>query len=343
MTVAELDFARPAHLQATAPLETRGGTRDGVKLLVSTPESHHHSRFANLANFLNPGDLLVVNRSATLPVSLPAEGAFGPFMLNLSTCYGAGLWLVEPRWDFDRSGPLPLHSGDAATVGELRVTFLAPYPGLPRLWFVRLEGDPSNAMQHFGRPIRYGYVEHPYALEHYQTVFADTPGSAEMPSAARPFSERVLRCLSEKGVGVAKLTLHTGVSSLELNEGDLTYQTLPPEPFEVPAVTARQVNRARARGSRVVAVGTTVVRALETAWDGKGVVPSRGFTRRYVHPGEPVNVVDGLTTGFHDPKASHLAMLYAVAGKALVREAYEEAVGAGYLWHEFGDSHLLLP
>ena len=149
--------------------------------------------------------------------------------------------------------------------------------------------------------------------------------------------------MAEKGVNIAKLTLHTGVSSLE-NEGDPANPTLPPEPFEVSAIfTARAVNKTKARGGRVIAVGTTVVRALETAWEGERVAPSRGFTRLYVHPGRAVNVADGLVTGFHDPEASHLAMLYAIAGKRLVREVYEEAVSAGYLWHEFGDSHLILP
>ena len=275
-----------------------------------------------------------------MSASLPAESTFDPSLLNLSTCYGAGLWLGEPRWAFDKPGPLPLRSGDAATVGGLRAKFLAPYPGLSRLWFVHLDGDPVDAMQRVGSPIRYGYVREPYALEHYQTLFSDLPGSAEMPSAARPFTERVLEHLTDKGVGIAKLTLHTGVSSLE---SDPANPTLPPEPFEVPTSTAERVNETKARGGRVIAVGTTVVRALETAWEGERVAPSRGFTRLYVHPGGAVNVVDGLVTGFHDPEASHLAMLYAIAGKRLVREAYGEAVSAGYLWHEFGDSHLILP
>lgn len=343
MTVAELDFTRPIELQAARPPEARGIARDGVKLLVSTPDGHHHSRLANLANFLNPGDLLVVNRSATLPASLSADGAFGPFLLNLSTRYGESLWLTEPRWSFDRPGPLPLDPGTEATVAGLQTTFLAPYPGLSRLWFVRFKGNITEAMQRYGEPIRYGYAEKPYPLEHYQTVFADTPGSAEMPSAARPFTPRVVRCLAEKGVNIASITLHTGVSSLELTEGDLTNQTLPPEPFEVSAATATLINETVAKGGRVIAVGTTVVRALETSWDGEKATPSRGFTRHFVHPGCRVNVVHALISGFHDPKASHLAMLYALAGRDLIAEAYSVAVGAGYLWHEFGDSHLILP
>ena len=354
MTLAELDFSRPAALQATEPAELRSGShnasRDAVRLLVSTPQGHHHSRFVDLANFLDAGDLLVVNRSATLSASLGAEGRVGPFILNLSAHYGANVWLAEPRWSYDRAGPLPLEPGERLQVAGLAATLLRPYPGLSRLWFVRFEGDMMTALERHGEPIRYGYVEKPYPLETYQTLFADTPdatigsaeGSAEMPSAARPFSERALRSLEAKGVNLAKITLHTGVSSLEMDEGDIETQTLLAEPFEVAKEVADAVNETRARGRRVVAVGTTVVRALESAWDGHGVRAVRGFTRHYVHPGREVNAVDGLVSGFHDPKASHLAMLYAFAGRDLIREAYTEAVGAGYLWHEFGDSHLIL-
>lgn len=360
LTLSDLTFRRPESLQATEPPEVRLGSRDAVRLLVSTKDGHHGSRFANLANFLEPGDLLVVNRSATLPASLPAEGGFGPFLLNLSTRYGNDqseeVWLAEPRWSFAQPGPLPLSAGERVTVAGLRATLLHPYPGLPRLRFVRFGGDVGEVMRRFGAPIRYGYVKKAYPLETYQTLFAqvtalsraprganlDLSGSAEMPSAARPFTERVLRSLAAKGVGVASLTLHTGVSSLEVTEHDITRHPLPSEPFEVPPETAERVAATKAAGGRVIAVGTTVVRALESAWDG-ALRPARGFTRLYLHPGRAVNVVDGLLTGFHDPKASHLAMLYAVAGKDLVQSAYEEAVRGGYLWHEFGDSHLILP
>ena len=343
LTLKDLEFTRPAALQATVPPEVREGSRDAVRLLVSTPDGHHLSRFPNLANFLNAGDLFVVNRSATLNSSLPATGRSGPFVLNLSTCYGSNVWLAEPRRSHAEPGPLPLKPGEQATVAGLTATFLHPYPGLPRLWFVRFGEDVTELMERAGTPIRYGYVREAYPLEHYQTLFADRPGSAEMPSAARPFTEKTVACLRAKGVEMASITLHTGVSSLEVETENVAEQTLYPEPFEVPAETVEAVRKAKAAGKRVVAVGTTVVRALESAWDGVRLRPARGFTRLYLHPGRAVNVTDGLLTGFHDPKASHLAMLYALAGQSLVRSAYDEAVRGGLLWHEFGDSHLILP
>ena len=158
-----------------------------------------------------------------------------------------------------------------------------------------------------------------------------------MPSAARPFTARALRALRARGIGVAKIVLHTGVSSLE--RGERPY----PERFKVAPATADAVNRARARDSKVVAVGTTVVRALESAADDRGVVhPQQGWTGLTVTPETGVKVVDGLLTGWHEPDASHLLMLEAIAGRPLLERSYASALAHGYRWHEFGDVHLLM-
>jgi S-adenosylmethionine:tRNA ribosyltransferase-isomerase len=188
-------------------------------------------------------------------------------------------------------------------------------------------------MARFGRPIRYGYSTADRPLSDHQTIFAREPGSAEMPSAARPFSEALVARLSAAGVLFAPLTLHTGVSSLERDE------TPYPERYSVPAATARLVGAVRGWGGRVIAAGTTVVRALETAAGSAG----SGWTDLVVTPERGLYAVDGLITGWHDPEASHLHMLEAAAGRALLEASYEEAVQQGYLWHEFGDSHLMLP
>lgn len=346
MKVTALNFVRPPELQATEPPEARGLQRDEVRLLVSraTPTGvyHHHARFYELADFLRDGDLLVVNQSATLAASLPAHGAAGDFLLNLATNYGAGLWLAEPRWSSAQPGPLAITPGETIELAGASARFVMPYPGLPRLWFVQTDADLETLMQVAGQPIRYGYVNQDYPLSAYQTIFATVPGSAEMPSAARPFTPRVIESLHARGVQVVGLTLHTGVSSLEIESEEIEDHSLYAEYFEVPSATAEAINRAHAAGQRVIAVGTTVVRALESAWDGEQVQAWRGFTRRYVRPSRPVATVDGLLTGLHDPLVSHLAMLYALAGQALIQEAYAEAVAHGYLWHEFGDSHLIL-
>ena len=336
-------FDRPDHLQATVPPENRATPRDGVRLLVTTPDGNAHARFRDLHEFLEPGDLVVVNESATIPASLRAKGSVGKFILNFSTDYGDGLWLTEPRWSSDRPGPLPLTEGEIVWMPGLIGRLVSKYPGLERLWFVQIHGDVEAVLAEHGSPIRYGYVDQDYPLEAYQTVFARVPGSAEMPSAARPFSQEVVDSLTAKGVRIARLVLHTGVSSLEVESEELEDLVMYPEPYAVPPATAEAVNDAKREGRRVIAVGTTVVRALESAWEGGRVRPASGFTSIYIHPGKEVHSVDGLLTGFHDPMASHLAMLYALAGEEMVRSAYTEAVDNGYLWHEFGDSNLLLP
>ena len=344
MRRTDLLFERPEELVATGPAESAGRARDAGRLLVSNAQDHQHGRFADLAEYLRPGDLLVVNRSATLPASLPAQGPLGQFVLNLSTNYGAGLWLAEPRLSHAVPGPVPgLSAGDQIWVADVRARLIAPYPGIARLWFVQFEAEVTEAMRRAGRPIRYAYVEESYGLEHYQTLFSTVPGSAEMPSAAYPFTGRVVERLIKRGVRLASIVLHTGVSSLEVEAEDISDHTLYPEPYRVSQKTARAVNEAKAAGRRVIAVGTTVVRALESAWDGQAVRASSGFTRLYVRPGRGLNVVDGLLTGLHDPLTSHLAMLYAIAGEDMIRDAYSAATGQGYHWHEFGDSHLILP
>ena len=342
MKRGELIFDRPAGLEATAPAELRGIQRDEVRLLVSTSSGHQHARFRDLASFLNPGDLLVVNHSATLPASLPASGSIGQFTISLSTNFGHGLWVVEPRWSPSKPGPLPIRAGEPFTLAGLDARFIAPYPGLERLWFASIRGDLDAAMKQFGQPIHYGYVNETFPLDDYQTIFASVNGSAEMPSAAYPFTHRVVDSLKAAGVGIAGIVLHTGVSSLEVEADVVESHPMYPEPFTVPPDTAAAVNIARRQGRRVIAVGTTVVRALESAWDAGEVRPMSAYTRLYIHPKRGVHTVDGLITGFHDPVTSHLAMLYTIAGQDMIRSAYTEAVQEGYLWHEFGDSHLIL-
>ncbi len=337
----ELTFERPEHLAAVAPPERRGLERDEVRMLVSTPEGNRHARFVDLPELLQPGDLLVYNSSATLPASLAACGSPGSFTLNLSTHYGGNLWLAEPRWSASSPGPLPLSPGETVRVAGLDARLVGAFPGLPRLWFVQFAGDAGEVMLRHGRPIHYGYIQDPTGLDAYQTIFARTPGSAEMPSAARPFTGRVLRSLEARQVRLAPIVLHTGVSSLEVESDTLEDHRLYPEPFEVPPETARQVNETRSGGGRVIAIGTTVVRALETAWNGERLRAVAGFTRLFITPTRGVRVIDGLLTGMHDPVTSHLAMLYAIAGRERIQAAYRIALAEGYLWHEFGDVHLI--
>jgi S-adenosylmethionine:tRNA ribosyltransferase-isomerase len=321
------DFTLPAELEAHEPAEARGLPRDG--------EISHHA-FGGLPELLLPGDLLVVNTSSTVPAAVRIGGGLA---IHFSSSTPHGSWLIELR--------------------ELRGDSTVPYPGgqpgqaldLPggavltledrvttRLWRARLSTAVLPYLFKHGKPIRYSYVDHDWPLESYQTVFGTRPGSAEMPSASRPFTPDLVTRLVARGITIAPLTLHTGVSSLEGGEDPY------PEPYDVPPATARLVNLTRSSGGRVIAVGTTVVRALESAARGDDTITaSSGWTSLVISPESGLHVVDGLFTGLHEPKSTHLLMLTAFAGEDLLRRCYAEATEHGYLWHEFGDVHLLLP
>jgi S-adenosylmethionine:tRNA ribosyltransferase-isomerase len=333
----------PRLIEADRPPELRGTPRDRVRLLVSHGDRVSDRTFNDLPALLRPGDLLVVNVSKTLPATLDASGQCGNFIVDFSTAYSPRLWLTEPRWSPSRPGPLPLHAGEKFEVAGLPARVVAPYPGIPRLLFLHLEGDVVAAMHRVGRPIRYGYLAGEYPLDAYQTVFARVAGSAEMPSAGRPFTSRLVAELARHGVDIAPIVLHAGVSSLEIDPSRPELLPLYPEPFDVPTGTVEAIRNVRARGGRVIAVGTSVVRALESAAGGGELRPMSGFTRLYIHPDRPVRTFDGLLTGLHDAKTTHLALLSAVAGAKRLALAYDHAQDHGYLWHEFGDSHLILP
>ncbi len=345
-------FPAPGDTTAPAPAEWRGHARDQVRLLVARPDGVVHTRFRDLADHLEQGDLLVVNDSATELRELDATlVGRGPVVLHLAQRMRDDVWVVELRTAPDaRRAVLDADRGDVVTAHGLRLTLAAPYPGRAssptghgnRLWRATVTGDVTAETGAHGRPIAYGYLDRRYPLTAYQTVFGVHPGSAEMPSAGRPFTSELVTTLVARGIQVAPVTLHTGVSSQEAGEAPM------PEWFEVTETTARIVRETKLAGGRVVAVGTTVTRALESASirrarRGDTLRAARGWTDRVVTPQHPPTVVDGLITGWHDPHASHLLLVEAVAGRALTQRAYDEAVAAGYLWHEFGDSALLLP
>lgn len=353
VALESLDFELPPELEACAPPESRGLRRDQVRLMVSRRDTDavSHAQFCDLPEYLEPGDLLVINTSGTLSAALAATRVDGAALeLHLSTQLPAGLWIVEPRQPTERASA-PFAGAIAGEILRLpagaSATLLAPYhqepigaPAAPsRLWIARLS-LPEPLLPYLARhgfPIRYGYVARQWPIEAYQTVYATEPGSAEMPSAGRAFTPELITRLVAAGVAIAPLLLHTGVASLESHE--------PPyeEFYRVPLDTARQVNAARAAGRRVVAVGTTVVRALETVTDQDGTAhPGEGWTRLVITPERGLRAVSALLTGLHEPRASHLDMLEALAGRRHLCVAYAAALRERYLWHEFGDLHLIV-
>ena len=343
-----LTFDLPPRLEAHEPPEASGRPRDAVRLMVASRADGRieHARFRDLPAHLRPGDLLIVNTSATLPAAIGARRADGTRVeVHVSTADPDDprpqRWIVELR-RADGSGPLfDGRAGERLRLdGDATLDLLTRSTPNGRLWHAQLAPGATLAavLARSGRPIRYSYVPGRWPLSYYQTAFAADAGSAEMPSAGRPFTAELVTRLIAMGVVVAPVLLHAGVSSPGSDE--------PPyaERYVVPATTARLVNAAREWGGRVIAVGTTAVRALETVTDDDGTVaPGDGWTDLIISPERGVRAVDGLISGWHEPEASHLRMLEAVAGRALLARCYAAALEHGYLWHEFGDSHLILP
>jgi len=360
VSAAPIDFRLPDELVAHEPPEARGLTRDGVRLMVSRIGANtiSHTSFSHFPDFLKCGDVLVINTSQTINAAFAAsreasDGTTTDASLHLSTrLFGRGEpWVVELRHR-SPAGTSPLLDAEPGDIIHLpaggTARLVTPYTaggrepthGRVRLWIAELS-LPENALayaEHHGSPIRYSYVSQSWPLSYYQTVFADEPGSVEMPSAGRAFTREMLQELGRKGIRIAPLVLHTGVSSLETDEQPY------PERYHVSYATALSVNAARRLGGRVIAVGTTAVRALESAVDDDGYVRAAGgWTELVISPDRRLRVVDGMLTGLHGPRASHLSILESLAGRDHLAHAYQALLDNKYLWHEFGDMHLILP
>jgi S-adenosylmethionine:tRNA ribosyltransferase-isomerase len=362
-------FTFPKDRTATEPPEHRGLRRDGVRLMVATPAGIRHTSFFRLSDQLSAGDVLVVNTSATVPGQLDGTRSGSAVVVHIANRLGDGTRAVELRTAPDASAPvLDGEVGERISLPASGVLeLIAAYPELRasgiaadskrdaraahqrngssptgvgnRLWRGRVSVSQSlsDYLWEHARPISYGYLNGSFPMSAYQTIFALCPGSAEMPSAARPFSAELVARLVARGVIFAPITLHTGLSSQDAGEAPQR------EWFEVSETTAHLVNSSRARGSRVVAVGTTATRAIESAARPDGIVAAAsGWTDLVISSERPVRVVDGLITGWHNPEASHLLLVESVVGAELTQRAYDAAVAENYLWHEFGDSCLLL-
>ncbi|HVN53151.1 MAG TPA: S-adenosylmethionine:tRNA ribosyltransferase-isomerase [Anaerolineaceae bacterium] len=347
-------FTLSPELEAHEPPEERGVGRDGVRLMVSygSRPGIIHTHFRNLPDFFERGDVLVVNTSQTINAAVRAARENNePVELHFSNRLGAGEWIVEVR----RPGPVASEPFFTARVGEelsleggARVILNSPFQissrgageGQVRLWraSVQMLLPEYTYLERYGFPIRYKHIPREWPLASYQTVYATEPGSAEMPSAGRAFTRPILNRLEARGVAIAPLVLHCGIASLEDHEFP------PAEYYRVPAETAAAVNGAHENRNRVVAVGTTVIRALDTVTSRDGTThPGEGWTEVLITPQRGIFSVDGLLTGFHEPRSTHLLMIEALAGREHVRQTYAQAIRGRYLWHEFGDLHLILP
>jgi S-adenosylmethionine:tRNA ribosyltransferase-isomerase len=343
-----IQFDLPKHLSCPEPTEERNMHRDEVRLLVTGSNGNiQHSTFKFLDNFLSKGDVLVVNTSATIPAALPLllpGGSKGK--LHLGTKLKEKEWLVEIR-EITGNRTIRWKEGEAGMQFELpssaSVTLKQNFYNNDQwldLWIA--DFDIHESMQKYlsanALPIQYEKLNRQYPLSYYQTFFSFHPGSSEMPSAGRGFTAPLIERLLQKGIVFAPVVLHTGVSSLEENE------TPYPEYMEIDPLTTSIINTAKKQGRRIIAVGTTAIRAIETALNEEDLVISyHGNTNLFIDENYKMKIADGLLTGFHEPRASHLNMLQSIAGYEHIDMAYREAIKAGYYWHQFGDLHLILP
>jgi S-adenosylmethionine:tRNA ribosyltransferase-isomerase len=353
--LSAIEFSLPPELEASAPPEARGLRRDEVRLMISnySTDQVRHTRFYHLDKYLSEGDVIVINTSRTRNSALLATRADGSVLeLHLSIHFDDDLWTVELRSINEMGKTRHLDDARAGETlnlpGGVSAVLQGPFVSdcndnskpSETLWLAKINfpQDVDEYLARYGFPIRYNYVKERWPLSFYQTVYATEPGSAEMPSAGRPFTPKLLKRLESKGIRIAPLILHTGVSNIETHE--------PPykEFYRVTPETAHLVNEARASGHRVVAVGTTAIRALESVTNGEGKTHAgEGWTCLVITPEYKLRAVNALITGMHEPEATHLAMLEALAGLSHIKLAYEEALRKGYLWHEFGDLHLIIP
>jgi len=344
-SVDRSDFVLPPEREAHEPPEVRGASRSDVRLLITDPvRGVRHSRFESLPDHLEPGDLLVANDSMTYPARVQAIRESGEpvalYFANIGSGTLASTTIPETMTVLAAARDATLSAGERVSLpGGAHATFFGLHRRSRRMWIANLS-LPMPYFEYFARhgtPIAYPHVTLDLPIEAFQTIFARAIGSSEMPSAGRPFTAAILNRLTSRGIELATLTLHAGVSSAERNEVPLE------EWRDVPVETAAAVRLAQKRGRRVIAVGTTVVRALESALDRRHrIVPARGWTSLHITPDRPMRAVSGLVTGFHEPTSTHLAILEAIGGRAHIEKAYGSALANGYLWHEFGDSHLIL-
>ncbi len=337
--------------QSHVPAEFLGGRRDGVKLLSVDRKNGTISSdiFSNIANYLKSGDLLVVNNSSLVNASLSSffksTGEYG--YLNFGTSRNGKLVLVEPR---PKELNEKLTEMDEVTIigPQIDARLVRRHETYSRYWWADIgnsSDDLPKVMEEYGRPIAYEHLYFPVPREYYMTPFSRVPGSVEPPSAGFPFTEAVLEEITAMGVGLAEITLHCNIGSLEPHEFG-SRNTLLDENYSIPLSTLERIKETKRVGGRVIAVGTTVVRALESYSSGIGTSRMKensieGKTDIFIRRGFRFQLIDALITGMHDGGSSHIDLISAMVGPEMLETAYGLAVEWGYMWHEFGDVTLI--
>lgn len=344
LETSDFYYDLPEELIAQTPIEKR----DASRLMVLNREkgTYTHKRFFDIINELRPEDILVVNSSKVIPARL----------LGVTEKTGSSMELLLLKMREDGCWETLVRPGKRAKVGA-------------RFHFGdMLTAEVVDMAEEGNRVVRFSYDEEkygniyavldevgnmplpPYIKEkledknRYQTVYAKTEGSAAAPTAGLHFTPELLEAIKEKGIGYAEVTLHVGLGTFRpVKESRIEDHHMHAEHFVITEEVAEEINRRREKGGRVIAVGTTSCRVLESVTDDAGVVhPMEGDTKIFIYPGYRFKAVDALITNFHLPESTLLMLVSALAGKEFVMKAYEEAVGQGYRFFSFGDAMLIV-
>lgn len=338
MRLGDLEYPLPSELIAQAPAAERAQAR--LLVLERERARHHHARVSDLPDWLRPGDVLVLNDTRVIPARVRARRPTGGRLeLLFVRALGDAEWEVLVR-----GGPRPnerVHFAEGSgewleALGDGR-------------WRLRLDvGEPALGwLERTGEVPLPPYIRRPEGptpvdKERYQTVYARAAGAIAAPTAGLHLTRELLAAVGRLGVSVATLTLHVGPATfLPIRSDDLDSFAIEGESYELPAATVAAIAAARAARGRVVAVGTTTVRALESAWDAPSLRAGEGEARIFIRPGHRFQVVDALLTNFHLPRSTLLALVAAFAGWERIRAAYEEAVAQRYRFYSFGDAMLI--
>jgi S-adenosylmethionine:tRNA ribosyltransferase-isomerase len=347
MKTSRLNFHLPVESLAKEPIEHRGGERHDSQLVVYHTKSQRveFTRFRELPRYLRAGDVVVLNDSKTLNGSVfgNVEGR-GRVELQLRYHPKGNIWGVACR------PHRPARVGAKVTFdgSDVTATVLGDDDKGLSLWMIEFNCDFEDLvafLEERGRPIPSPYVAGSFTNAEYNTVYANTPGSAEMPAAGRHFTPEVLDRLRAAGVRIGHITLHTGLSSVDIQEENLEDHQMHAEWCRVPEETSAMINTAKAGGNLVLLVGTTVMRTLESAAieDGLPLREGSRWTNLYIYPGFEFKVADAFVTNFHGPRTSRIALASAFTGSDLLIKGYNEAVERGLQFYEFGDTTLTLP
>ncbi len=324
------------------PPEFYGRGRDEVNLISVDRKSgvYSSSGFLEIVHYLRKGDLLVFNNSELVPSAVPVfnSDTDSSGWLHFGTSRLDGMVLVEPRPKSFNSS-LQAERADLQLLGDRSTVRLERrHSRFSRFYWAKTGVDEAGLreiLDKYGAPVSYEHIPFKLPMDFYRSAHSIVPGSAEFPSASRPFTERVMNLVERKGVRRAYLTLHCNLSPLEPWEFDASAVLLE-EKYSISRQTADIIEQTASEGGRVIAVGTSVTRALEDSYRGR-IIPGESATELFIRPGYNFKCVDALITGLHDPESSHVEMISAFLDDSLLRSVYSTASSLGYQWHEFGD------